>query len=66
MWYSDKNIDLYLVRQSKIKFLEGQDGQPWVWVMGDHRDDKTIEDILQEEAREKAKKQADEEAELLR
>lgn len=55
-----------LVRQQKIKFLEGKDGQPWVWVMGDHKDDKTIEQILEEETLERARRQAEEEAEVLR
>jgi L-lactate utilization protein LutB len=34
--------------------------------MGDHKDDKTVEQILQEEEQQKAQKQAEEEAELFR
>jgi len=57
---------LYSVRHARIKFLEGKDGQPWVWVMGDHQNDKEIDEILKEEAREKARQQADQEAKRLR
>ena len=55
-----------VVREAKIKFLEGRDGHPWVWVMGDHSKDKTIDQILTEEARVQARKQSEEEAILLR
>ncbi len=34
--------------------------------MGEHKDDKTIEVILEEEAQEKARKLAEKEVELLR
>ncbi|RZC32393.1 SH2 domain containing protein [Asbolus verrucosus] len=49
-----------------VTFLKGEDGEPWVWVMGDHPDDKSIEEILKEEAIEKARKIAEKEAEELR
>lgn len=49
-----------------VSFLRGLDGEPWVWVMGEHKDDKTIEEILKEEAIEKARKIAEKEAEELR
>lgn len=39
-----------------VNFLQGSDGEPWVWVMGEHPNDKSIEQILEEEAREKARK----------
>ncbi|VDM62712.1 unnamed protein product [Angiostrongylus costaricensis] len=32
-----------------IKWLTGADGEVWVWVMGDHPLDKSIEEILEEE-----------------
>lgn len=43
-------------RQKKkgLKWLTGVDGEVWVWVMGDHEQDKTIDEILEEESREKA------------
>ncbi|KAF7274518.1 hypothetical protein GWI33_012830, partial [Rhynchophorus ferrugineus] len=53
-------------KKKNVNFLSGSDGEPWVWVMGEHKDDKSIEDILKEEAIEKARKQAEKEAEQLR
>lgn len=44
----------------------GSDGEPWVWVMGEHSDDLRIEEILEQEARETARRQAEKEAEQLR
>lgn len=43
--------------------MVGADGREWVWVMGEHKDDKTIEQIMEEEAQLKAKLQAEKEAE---
>lgn len=53
-------------KKKSVSFLKGIDGEPWVWVMGEHKDDKTIEEILKEEAIEKARKMAEKEAEELR
>lgn len=53
-------------KEPKIKWLLGQDGEPWVWVMGEHPADKTIDQIMEEETQEKARKLAEEEAEKLR
>ncbi|EFA09056.1 SH2 domain-containing protein 4A isoform X2 [Tribolium castaneum] len=53
-------------KKKTVSFLKGEDGEPWVWVMGEHKDDKTIEEILKEEAIEKARKMAEKEAEELR
>ncbi|KAL4239942.1 negative regulation of phosphatase [Mactra antiquata] len=50
----------------KVGFLTGTDGNEWVWVMGEHQDDKTIEEILEEEAQKKAVEQAEKEAVELR
>ncbi|XP_065333363.1 SH2 domain-containing protein 4A-like isoform X2 [Cloeon dipterum] len=52
--------------KKKVQFKTGNDGEPWVWVMGEHENDKSIEQILEEEAREKAILQAKKEAEELR
>lgn len=52
--------------KKSVQFLEGEDGDPWVWVMGEHADDRSIEDIVLSEAREKARRLAAEEAEELR
>ena len=37
-------------------------GQPWTWVMGDHKDDRTIEEILEDESHQRALALAAEEA----
>ncbi|XP_056643296.1 SH2 domain-containing protein 4A-like [Diorhabda sublineata] len=52
--------------KKKVKFLLGIDDEPWVWVMGEHENDKSIEDILREEAAEKARILAVKETEKLR
>jgi SH2 domain-containing protein 4A len=52
--------------KKEVDFLMGSDGEPWVWVMGEHPDDLSIEVILEQEAREKARRQAEMEAEQLR
>ncbi|XP_044272544.1 SH2 domain-containing protein 4A-like [Tribolium madens] len=53
-------------KKKTVSFLKGEDGEPWVWVLGEHKDDKTIEEILKEETIEKARKMAEKEAEELR
>lgn len=50
----------------KVDFLQGADGCEWVWVMGEHKNDLSIEEILEREAQEKALKQAEKEALELR
>ncbi|XP_045522030.1 SH2 domain-containing protein 4B-like [Pieris brassicae] len=52
--------------KKQVQFLKGEDGEPWVWVMGEHPDDQSIECILAEEARQRALAQAREEAHQLR
>ncbi|XP_060804900.1 SH2 domain-containing protein 4A isoform X1 [Amyelois transitella] len=52
--------------KKQVQFMTGEDGEPWVWVMGEHPDDKSIETILAEEARQRALAQAREEAHQLR
>lgn len=61
-----KPTKVTLKPKKSVNFLTGSDGEPWTWVMGDHPDDKTIEIIIEEEARELARKQAEKEAEELR
>ena len=57
----------YIVSGKKqLNWLLAQDGDVWVWVMGDHPEDKSIEHILQQEAQKEAQKQAEKEAEELR
>lgn len=52
--------------KKQVSFRQGLDGEPWVWVMGEHKDDKSIEEILREEAIEKARQLAEKETEGLR
>ncbi|CAK1587208.1 unnamed protein product [Parnassius mnemosyne] len=52
--------------KKQVQFLKGEDGEPWVWVMGEHPNDQSIEDILAEEARQRAMTQARQEAHQLR
>lgn len=52
--------------RKSVSFMEGVDGAPWVWVMGEHENDLSIEDILQNEAREKARELAEKEANEMR
>ena len=49
-----------------VGFKAGCDGQPWVWVMGEHKDDRSIEEIIEAEQQSRASTMAEEEAELLR
>lgn len=39
----------------------GRDGEVWVWVMGEHKDDKPIEKIIEDEAIQKAREIAEKE-----
>ena len=43
------------------RWLTGRDGNVWVWVMGEHPDDKSIEQILDQESKEKARRLAENE-----
>jgi len=49
-----------------VSFLEDSDGQPWTWVMGEHKNDKTVEQILEAETQEIAKQRAELEAQQFR
>ncbi|KAK0048460.1 SH2 domain-containing protein 4B isoform X3 [Biomphalaria pfeifferi] len=52
--------------KKKVQFMKARDGSDWVWVMGEHPNDKSIEQILQEEALLTAAKLAEAEAKVLR
>ncbi|CAG5116328.1 unnamed protein product [Candidula unifasciata] len=52
--------------RKKVDFLLGRDGCEWVWVMGEHPLDRTIEQILEEETKATAVRLAEAEAEALR
>lgn len=49
-----------------VSFRTGNDGEVWVWVMGEHPDDKTIEEILADEAKREARELAEIETKELR
>lgn len=49
-----------------VGFLQGTNGEPWVWVMGEHENDQSIDDILKLETIDQARKLAEKEAEALR
>ncbi|XP_030628177.1 SH2 domain-containing protein 4B [Chanos chanos] len=46
-----------------VQWLKGRDGEVWVWVMGEAPGDKPYEQIVQEWMEEKARRQAQQEAE---
>lgn len=46
--------------------MMGADENPWVWVMGEHPNDKSIDEIVEEEAVKVAREKAEKEAQLLR
>jgi len=54
------------INRQKVSFMTGEDGEPWVWVMGEHANDKTIEQILAEEAQQRARQLAELETKELR
>ena len=37
---------------AQISFLRGADGQPWVWVMGEHKNDLPYAELVREGGRE--------------
>lgn len=52
--------------KQSVSFRTGADGEVWVWVMGEHPDDKTIEEILTDEAKQAAREMAEIETKELR
>lgn len=49
-----------------VSFRTGDDGEVWVWVMGEHHDDQTIEEILADEAKREARELAEIETKEMR
>ncbi|KAL3107172.1 hypothetical protein niasHT_011891 [Heterodera trifolii] len=43
----------------RVQWLNGKDGDVWVWVMGEHPNDMSIEQILDKESEEKARRIAE-------
>ena len=54
------------IAMKSVSFLMGADENPWVRVMSDHTTDKSIDQILEEEAIQRANQKAEREAEELR
>lgn len=44
-----------------FRWLTGRDGEVWVWVMGEHSDDKPIDQIIEDETKRKAREIAENE-----
>lgn len=53
-------------RKALVTFQLGEDGEPWVWVMGEHTNDRSIDDILAEEVQLRAREMAEIETKELR
>lgn len=49
----------------RVQWLRGKDGEVWVWVMGEAPGDKPYEQISEELIAERARQQAQKEAEEL-
>lgn len=70
--YTSVNLSSQAMKRSKklkkysVEFLLGSDGEPWVWVMGEHENDKSIEEILSSEAQKTARELAEQETKELR
>lgn len=50
----------------RVDFLLGDDGEPWTWVMGEHPEDPSIEEIVERETKDRARRLAASEALQLR
>ncbi|XP_037052533.1 SH2 domain-containing protein 4A-like [Bradysia coprophila] len=68
LWDQKYEQNLETIEQNKlnktndkrsVSFRTGDDGEVWVWVMGEHPDDKTIEEILADEAKREARELAE-------
>lgn len=60
------DIDQSSAMKRHVQFRNGEDGEPWVWIMGEHADDRTIDEILADEAKQKARQLAEIETKELR
>lgn len=50
----------------QIQFLLGSDGQPWTWVMGEHRDDLPYDELIRQRERQEREREEEEEREIRR
>ncbi|KAK2160808.1 hypothetical protein LSH36_127g19009 [Paralvinella palmiformis] len=53
------------IGKKSVNFLKAADGNPWVWVMGEHESDLSVEQILEKEAKDSAEQEAQKEVEQL-
>lgn len=53
-------------RTVTVQWRHGADGEPWIWVMGEHENDRSIEEILADEAKQRARQLAEIETKELR
>ncbi|XP_065921814.1 SH2 domain-containing protein 4B isoform X3 [Magallana gigas] len=69
--FEKKNQDDRIPRKPKkgrknVDFLLGKNGREWVWVMGEHKHDRSIEEMIELEIQERALKEAEREIEEIR
>nr|XP_034312947.1 SH2 domain-containing protein 4B [Crassostrea gigas] len=69
--FEKKNQDDRIPRKPKkgrknVDFLLGKNGKEWVWVMGEHKKDRSIEEMIEIEIQERALKEAELEIEGIR
>uniref|UniRef100_A0A670YUD1 SH2 domain containing 4B n=1 Tax=Pseudonaja textilis TaxID=8673 RepID=A0A670YUD1_PSETE len=58
-------LSLKRTRRKHVQWLQGSDGEVWVWIMGEAPGDKSYEQISEELLAERARQQAQKEAEEL-
>uniref|UniRef100_A0A8W8N2F9 Uncharacterized protein n=1 Tax=Magallana gigas TaxID=29159 RepID=A0A8W8N2F9_MAGGI len=52
--------------RKNVDFLLGKNGKEWVWVMGEHKHDRSIEEMIELEIQERALKEVEREIEEIR
>uniref|UniRef100_A0A8W8N2G8 Uncharacterized protein n=1 Tax=Magallana gigas TaxID=29159 RepID=A0A8W8N2G8_MAGGI len=69
--FEKKNQDDRIPRKPKkgrknVDFLLGKNSKEWVWVMGEHKNDKSIDEMIELEIQESALKEAERKIEEIR
>lgn len=57
--YEPIDEDECVERRRAVRFRQGENGEPWVWVMGEHPDDRSIDEILANEVKLRARELAE-------
>uniref|UniRef100_A0A8C1VNJ1 SH2 domain containing 4Ba n=1 Tax=Cyprinus carpio TaxID=7962 RepID=A0A8C1VNJ1_CYPCA len=65
IWFSHLPLSWSPENRKSVQWLQGRDGEVWVWVMGDAPGDKPYEMIVKELMEERARRQAQLEAQEL-